>query len=120
MLPQTVARDRSVSESDRSAREVVSELRAAGIPCCLLRPSLDPESPAGDLDLLVEESAILPCRHWLEERGFVAVPGRSPFKLVMLRYRQGQVLILDIHWKAVQYGILVHGRPAHARPVHRV
>ncbi len=56
--------------------------------------------------MLVDESSISRLRHLLEQRGFVAGPGRSPFKLVMLRYQHGQLMCLDIHWKAAQYGIV--------------
>jgi thymidylate kinase len=86
---------------------VLDHLHRAGIAYCLLRPQTDDRtSQAGDLDVLVAESSIGRCRSLLEEQGFVEGPGRSPFKLVMLRYRHGQLLCLDIHWKAVQYGIV--------------
>ncbi|RPI57472.1 MAG: hypothetical protein EHM55_01705 [Acidobacteria bacterium] len=106
MLPQPLADGRSLTDTESSARGVLREWRAAGIPYCALRYSLDEASPGGDFDLLVEESWMPRCRQWLEQRGFVAVPGRSPFKLVMLRYQQGHVLCFDIHWQAVQYGIV--------------
>jgi thymidylate kinase len=106
MLPQTVADNRSFDAADPSAAEILSGLHAAGISCCVLREIPAPESSSGDVDLLVDEPDARRCRDWLETRGFVAVPGGSPFKLVMLRYRGGQTLIFDIHFKAVQYGIV--------------
>jgi len=97
--------DRPVRESGPSASEVLDRLSAAGIRYCVLRPSANLDS-AADIDLLVEESSRDRCETRLEEEGFVAGPGRSPFKLVMLRYQDGQLLCLDIHWKAVQYGLI--------------
>ena len=87
-------------------RELLKQLDAAGIRYCALRDPLEGEAQTHDFDLLVDRASITRCREWLRERGFVAVPGRSPAKMVMLRYREGRTLCLDIHWKAVQYGIV--------------
>lgn len=106
MLPQTVAHDRSIPLPENSAGGLLKDLRRAGFACCALRDVRSADSSGGDLDLLVDEACVPQCREWLEARGFVAVPGRSPFKLVMLRYHRGQALVLDLHWKAVQYGLV--------------
>jgi len=106
MLSHNVAHGRSLTDSDNSAKQVLSRWRDAGIPYCTLRASIEGEAQGGDLDLLVEESSVDKCRKLLEQDGFVAAPGRSPFKMVVLRYRHGQLLCFDIHWKAVQYGIV--------------
>ena len=87
-------------------RELLDEWHAAGIPYCLLRSRHQVEGHANDVDVLVDESAIDRARQVLEQHGFVAGPGRSPFKLVMLRYQHGRALCFDIHWKATQYGIV--------------
>ncbi len=91
--------------AENSARELLRLLDAAGILYCTLRDRLEHE-PHGDLDLLIAESSVARCRALLKRHGFVVVPSRSPFKMVMLRYRAGRTLCLDIHWKAVQYGIV--------------
>ncbi len=106
MLPQTVADDLPVSLSEYSASDVLKDLRSAGFACCALRDALSPDAAGGDLDLLVDETRVPHIREFLEARGFVAVPGGSPFKLVMLRYHRGHTLVLDMHWKAVQYGLV--------------
>jgi thymidylate kinase len=105
MLTRVVSYDPSLAAPENSARGVLGQWRDAGIPYCALRDRLERE-PAGDLDLLIDESSVDRSRQWLEEHGFVAVPGASPFKMVMLRYLRGQAVCLDIHWKAVQYGIV--------------
>ena len=95
MLPQTVADDLPVSLSEYSASGVLKDLRSAGFACCALRDALSPDSAGGDLDLLVDETCVPEIRGFLEARGFVAVPGGSPFKLVMLRYHRGHTLVVD-------------------------
>jgi thymidylate kinase len=105
MLPHTVAPDRSCPDSAAALKEVLGRLHAAGVVYCALRYH-DPESPAGDLDILIDGESVDGCRRVLEEQGFVAAPSRSPFKMVMLRYSQGLAICLDIHWKAVQYGMV--------------
>ena len=85
--------------------------QAAGIPYCLLRSRAQAEGPTSDLDLLVDESSVDRARDILEQHGLVAGPGRSPFKLVMLRYQHGRLLCFDIHWKATQYGIVYMDAP---------
>ena len=57
MIPQNVAHGRPFSEPEGSAKEVLSELHAAGIPCCALR-DCGAESDGGDLDLLVDEAEL--------------------------------------------------------------
>ena len=106
MLPHTVAPTRPFADAETSTREVLSHWRTAGIPYCALRQAPEQESQTGDLDVLVDEAWIDRFRHLLEEQGFVGGPSRSPFKMVMLRYQQGQLLCLDIHWKAAQYGVV--------------
>jgi thymidylate kinase len=106
MLPHAVPHDERLPVSENSAREVLRQLGAGGILYCTLRDEPEHEAQAHDLDLLIAESSVPRCRDWLQLHGFVAAPCRSPFKMVMLRYREGRTLCLDIHWKAVQYGIV--------------
>ena len=120
MLPHTVAPTRPFADAETSTREVLSHWRTAGIPYCALRQAPEQESQTGDLDVLVDEAWIDRFRHLLEEQGFVGGPSRSPFKMVMLRYQQGQLLCLDIHWKAAQYRRRVHGCAAYALAPGRV
>jgi thymidylate kinase len=101
-----MAPDHSFADSEAALREVLAHLDTAGIVYCTLRYQTDVESPAGDVDILIDAHAVDRCRRVLDELGFVAAPNSSPFKLVMLRYRQGQLICFDIHWKAVQYGIV--------------
>lgn len=106
MLPDPEAISAPAPAPENPARELLRQWAGVGIPYCTLRDRPGPEPETGDLDLLVAESFVPRCRDWLEQRGFVAGPNRSPFKMVFLRYREGRTLCLDIHWKAVQYGIV--------------
>ena len=101
-----VVPDCSLSNSETSAIEVLGHLRTAGIPYALLRTQPGGRTDGSDVDLLVDEAWIHQCRNLLQQRGFVPGPSPSAFKTVMLRYQQGQLLCLDIHWKAAQYGIV--------------
>jgi len=106
MLRHAVSQGDRLPASEQSVREVLRHLRVTGIPYCALRDPLEGEAQAHDFDLLVDDSSVARFREWLRERKFVAGPSRGPFKMVMLRYREGRTLCLDIHWKAVQYGIV--------------
>ena len=101
-----LAPDRSLTDSDSSAREWLDRWHAAGIRYCLLRSCHQAEGHTSDVDVLVDESCADRARQFLDQHGFVAGPGRSPFKLVMLRYQDGRLVCFDIHWKATQYGIV--------------
>jgi thymidylate kinase len=103
---RAVSHDEGVPAAQQSVRDLVTELGEAGVRYCALRDPLEGEAQAHDFDLLVDQASATRCREWLHARGFVAAPGRSPFKMVMLRYRDGRTLCLDIHWQAVQYGIV--------------
>ena len=103
---KVVVPDCSFSNSETSAIEILGHLRTAGIPYTLLRARPAGGFDGSDLDLLVDEALIHQCRNLLQQRGFVPGPSPSAFKMVMLRYQQGRLLCLDIHWKAAQYGIV--------------
>lgn len=88
-------------------REVLDQLEQAGIQHCLLRDRLDSDSEIKDLDLLVSEASQERLRDKLRESGFVEMAHRGiPFKAVFARYDGEQALCLDVHWRAVQYGII--------------
>jgi thymidylate kinase len=106
MLTHAVLREEEPASPGNSALEVLRAWNAADIPYCVLRGEIHESSHDQDVDVLIAESAVARCREWLREHGFVAAPSRSPFKMVMLRYQAGRTVCFDIHWKAVQYGIV--------------
>jgi thymidylate kinase len=99
---------RTVGSPADSAHAILEQWRAAGVPYCVLRGDVRAENGGGDkdVDLLIAGPWVSWCRTWLRLRGFVPRPGNSPFKVVMLRYVDGSTLCLDIHWKAVQDGVV--------------
>jgi thymidylate kinase len=84
---------------------VLNQWHRAGILYCLMRYQPGEQS-AKDVDVLIAESSVERCRQWLDEHGFVDGSSGTPFKMAMLRYQRGQVLCFDVHWEAVQYGIV--------------
>jgi thymidylate kinase len=106
MSSTAAAAHHAIDVVENSARELLDEWTAEGMPYCVLRDRPGQNDAGGDVDLLIPESSVQRYRGWLIERGFVPAPSRSPFKMVLLRYASGRTLCLDIHWKAVQYGMV--------------
>jgi thymidylate kinase len=86
-------------------RGVLRRLGEAGIRHCVLRGGEDPWSDK-DLDVLVDPAAQPECEALLRASGFTLLPTRSPFKRVALSYRGGRTVCLDLHWRAVQHGLV--------------
>jgi thymidylate kinase len=97
--------DRAAFRRDSERDAILARLEAAGVEYCLLRG--EPASAgAGDLDLLVDPGSRDRAERLLARQGFVKRRGRSPFKQVFVRYLEGVSHCLDVHFEAVQDGMI--------------
>jgi thymidylate kinase len=93
----------------RSEYSVAFEaLNERGIKFCLLRDDLDHGASSGDLDMLVDDDRFEEALEVFQQIGYcVRVTERCiPFKTVLVRYTSGHFLVVDLHRRLVQNGIV--------------
>ena len=83
-------------------------LERAGIRACALRDELESGELLGDLDLLVEEHRFPLALSVLQSEGYrVLTTERSvPFKSALVKWDDGAFVVLDVHRRLVQDGIV--------------
>lgn len=87
---------------------IFESLSNSGIPFCLLRDELQGGAPLRDLDVLVDDERFGEALEVLQDIGYrVKVTERYiPFKTALVRFTNGQFIVLDVHRRLVQGGIV--------------
>ena len=89
---------------------IFQALAVRGVRFCLLRDDLDVEKLSGDLDLLVDDERFDEVLTVLDSLGYrVKTTERSiAFKTALVKYANGSFVVIDLHRRIVQNGIVFH------------